>query len=439
MENYFGDVPARALQILQDFLFTRVLVFSTLIQLVGVAAALIVAFALHQPFRDWLAMIGAQTASALVRRAIAIATPLTLPIVWLVLQTLAQAAAQAADWPSDVIRIVSTLLVAWLIIRFAASFIRERLWAKLVAVTAWTIAALSILNLLDATLTFLDGLAITLGTLRLSVLALIKGLFTLGFLLWLAAATARYLENRLRVLAELTLSVQVLVGNLARIALLTIALLVGLASVGIDISALALIGGAIGVGVGLGLQKIVSNFVSGVIILLERSIKPGDVIEVGSTFGWVQTMSPRYVAVLARDGTRHNIPNDELIARTVVNWSLGYDTVLLKVPIGISYASDPRDAIRLAIEAARETPRVLPDPAPICQVARFGESSVDLELRFWLRDPRSGTENARSEVLLRIWDKFRVHRIDIAYPQRDLHVRPDSEITVHLSDREAKS
>ncbi len=156
---------------------------------------------------------------------------------------------------------------------------------------------------------------------------------------------------------------------------------------------------------------------------MDRSIKPGDVIAVDNTYGWINHLGARYASVITRDGIEHLIPNEELITQRVENWSYSNDLVRLRIPIGISYNSDPRKAIELCVEAAQMVPRVQLQPEPRCQVMGFGDSSVDLELRVWINDPQNGRANVISEVLLEVWDRFHEHDIEIPFPQRDLHVR----------------
>jgi small-conductance mechanosensitive channel len=199
-----------------------------------------------------------------------------------------------------------------------------------------------------------------------------------------------------------------------------------LGAVGIDLTAFAVFSGAIGVGIGFGLQKVVSNLVSGVILLLDRSIKPGDVIQIDETYGWITRMNARYVSVVTRDGKEYLIPNEDLITQRVTNWTYSNDLVRLHVPIGVAYGSDLRQAIALALDAAAVASRVLAEPKPVCLVTGFGDSSVGLELRMWIADPRNGTANIRSEVLLNIWDRYKEAGIELPFPQRDLNIRdPD--------------
>jgi small-conductance mechanosensitive channel len=252
-------------------------------------------------------------------------------------------------------------------------------------------------------------------------------------LLWAAMAGSRILEHRMQSVRGLTPSFRVLTGKLIRIALITVAFLIALSSVGIDLTAFAVFTGAVGVGVGFGLQKLVSNLISGVILLLDRSIKPGDVIEVGETFGWVSSLNARYASVTTRDGKEWLIPNEDLITQRVTNLSFSSEQLRLLLPFGVSYDSDVRAAIALAVEAAKEVPRVLAHPAPVCRLMGFGDSSVDLELRIWINDPVNGVVNVRSEILLNMWDKFHANDIRIPFPQRDLHIQSGSQLNVTMS------
>ena len=215
---------------------------------------------------------------------------------------------------------------------------------------------------------------------------------------------------------------------MARIILITIAFFMAISSVGIDLTVFTVFGGALGVGLGFGLQKVVSNFVSGIILLLDKSIKPGDVISVGDTYGWVKSLNARYVSLDTRDGIEHLIPNEDLIVQSVENWSYSHNKIRLKIPVGVHYQSDVRKAIELCTQAATDNPRVLDDPAPVCQLRGFGDNSVDLEIRMWIDDPQKGISNLKSEVLLNIWDKFQVNHIEIPYPQRDLHIKTPIKI-----------
>jgi small-conductance mechanosensitive channel len=220
---------------------------------------------------------------------------------------------------------------------------------------------------------------------------------------------------------------------LIKVSAILIAIVVAFAVVGIDLTTFAFMAGALGVGIGFGLQKIVSNFVAGVILLLDRSIKPGDVISVGKTFGWVTSLSARYTSLTTRDGVEHLVPNEILIAERVENWSYSDNNIRLKIGFGISYDSDVRAAQCIALEIARGIDRVLTDPPPICHLVNFGDSSVDFELRLWIKDPEEGVSNIMSTVRFALWDRFHEAGIAFPYPQRDVHVRStDAPLRIKL-------
>ena len=191
---------------------------------------------------------------------------------------------------------------------------------------------------------------------------------------------------------------------------MSIASLVAIAGIGVDLTVFTVLSGAIGVGIGFGLQKVVSNFISGIIILLDRSIKPGDTISLGETFGWIRELRARFVSVVTRDGREYLIPNEDFITQQVINWSFSDEFVRLDVPFGVSYEADPHRVTVLAIEAAASVSRVIPNRKPVCWMTGFGDSSVNFLLRFWISDPRNGLTNIRGMVLLAVWDTFKETR-----------------------------
>ena len=341
---------------------------------------------------------------------------------WLLLVIAAHAIAQLGG-QHRLIEIAASLTGLWIVIRASALLLRNPLLARAVATLAWIAAALDITGLLAPTEAGLDSLAITLGTVRLSLLLVLKAVLMVAVLLWIALALARLIDARLQRTSALSPSVRALSSNLTRIVLVSVALLIGLDLVGIDLTAFAVFSGAVGVGIGFGLQKIVSNFVSGIILLLERSIKPGDVIEIGSTFGSVTYLGGRYASVRGRDGKEYLIPNENLITNQVVNWSYTNSLVRLEIEFGVAYASDLHRVRELAVAVAKETTRVLAWPPPLCHVTGFGDSAVNMLLLFWIEDPADGVVNIKGDVFLGLWDAFHEHGIELPFPQRDLHIR----------------
>ena len=412
----------------------NILVLSTAIQFAVIATAFMIAWIGAGRFQRWLEKgwdypwyerFGRPVAQAL--------SPLSLPVLWLTLQWFSVFAAENAGWPNHLIEIVVSLLTAWVIIRLASTMIRNAAWSRAIALLAWTIAALNITGLLDPTTEVLDSMALILGDVRISILGVIKAIIALAALLWLAGALSGLMERRLSAMPGVTPAAGVLFGKLFRIVLFTIAIVVGLESVGIDLTAFAVFSGAVGLGIGFGLQKVFSNLISGVILLMDRSVKPGDVVAIGDTYGWINALSARYVSVITRDGTEHLIPNEELISQRVENWSYSHRLVRQRLPIGISYENDVHKAMELAVEAAQEVERVLNDPGPVCHLLGFGDNGIDLELRVWIKDPQNGLTNVKSEILLGVWDRFGEQNIEFPFPQRDIHLKSPLPLKVETA------
>ena len=431
-ELFRRETIEKALRDAELWLVTDVLTYVTLVQAVIILAALGIAALAHKPAKRWFVeQRDRPDASTVARIFYQRLAALSLPIAWTLLLALTLLVMDAAKFGDRLVVIAVSLLLAWIVIRLAASLIRSRPVARLVAIVAWTVAALNIVGLLDNVIGALDGIAFKLGKLQISLLTVINSVVLLFILVWGAMLISRVVAQRVRASQDLTPSVQVLIAQLFRILLIVVAVLIAVDTVGIDLSALAVFGGALGVGLGFGLQKIVSNFISGIILLLDKSIKPGDVIAVGNTYGWIKGLHARYCSVLTRDGTEILIPNELLITEKVENWSYSDRNVRFKIPIGVSYKSDVELAMKLCLEAAIETPRVHDDPKPVCLMKGFGDSSVELELRIWVDDPEAGRGNVQSQVLLNVWRKFHESGIEIPFPQRDLHIRSsEAEITV---------
>ena len=331
---------------------------------------------------------------------------------------------------SHLVLIAANLVGVWVIVSITSRLFRNRLAARIIAVAAWLIAALNILGLTQTATTVLDAAAFNIGHFRISLLLLLKAALVLTILFWLASAVSAASERRLEKVEDMSPSMRVLTGKLVRIGLFALAVLIGLQSTGLNLTGLTVFSGAVGLGVGFGLQKVVSNLVSGVILLVDRSIKPGDVISLGETFGWISRLNARYVSVVTRDGREFLIPNEDLVTSQVVNWSYSNKNIRLEVPFGVSYAADPHVVRRIAVEAALRAGRILRSPEVVCHLTSFGDSSVNFLLRFWIADPEGGVVNVKSDVLLALWDALKEHGIEIPYPQRDVHLKPPREVAV---------
>ncbi len=334
---------------------------------------------------------------------------------------------------SYLLGIAANLATAWVVISIITRIIRNRFMANLAAAFAWSVAALSILDLLPETITLLDSFGFELsGGVRLTPLLVIKALLTVGVLVWLALALGRYADTKFRASEDLNPSSQVLLGKLVKAVLLVTAVLAALSMVGIDLTALAVFSGAIGLGLGFGLQKVVSNLISGFILLADKSIKPGDVISVGDTYGKINELAARYASVISRDGREYLIPNEDLITSQVINWSYSSDLVRLDLDFGVSYDANPHDVRDLAKKVAAGHKRVQAVPSPVCHITEFADSSINYKLRFWIRDPGQGTVNVRGDIFLALWDALKEAGIEIPYPHRDVAFR--GPVKVELSE-----
>ena len=419
------------LEQLGQYLFGNVLVLVNLIQIPAViltgAAAWVVCRPVQRRAKLWVEQVPEHRHLDLIARHRPWIRdrliPLITPLAWAIGLWIAILIAREQGWPLLVTQTTVNLLAAWLVIRVASDLIPYAALARLIALLAWVIAALNIMHLLGPTLNLLDSAALQVGGLRVSILTVFRGVISLAVLLWAATLGSNLFERRITRVPEIPPRAQVLFGKLIKTTLITLAVVLSLTSIGVDFSTFALFTGALGVGVGLGLQRTISNLFSGIVLLLDKSIKPGDVIEVGGTYGWVSSLGARYVSVETRDGTEFLIPNEDLITHQVINWSHKSERVRLKVPVRVPHDADLDQALALMIEAAAQPDRVLATPAPNALVMAFGESAIELELRFWIEDARNGVHNVKSQVLYEIWRLFQQHGIQIPYPKRDLYVR----------------
>ena len=407
------------------WLRTNVFVLDTAIQAGVIALMLLLAMLLSSRVKLWLARYREHRH---VGRGVVIVESLAFAIIWFGLVWFAMTVVGLGERPNALLRTAATLLAAWIAIHLASQFVRNRAWAKLITWAAWSIAALSIVGLLEPTIAVLDAAAIPLGgDSEISLYDVIRSTIALAVLLSVALYLASLLEARIRTSQTLSPTVQVLFTKSLKMVLVSLAVIFAIDAVGIDLTGLAVLGGLFGVGIGFGLQKIVSNLISGVILLLDKSIKPGDIISVSGTYGWVTALGGRYVSVVTRDGVEHLIPNETLISQSVENWTHTQRRTRLKLDVGVHHDSDLRAVIALCEEAARATERVLPDPAPKCLLIELGESSLKLQLRFWIGDAQNGVQNVKSDVLIEIWQRFKQQGVRVPYPQRDLHIRSGAE------------
>lgn len=329
------------------------------------------------------------------------------------------------------LKLVVPLMLSLAVIRLVVYALRHafqqgpavRAWETLISTSIWVLVALHILGWLPRVVAALDAFGYTFGDVRISVFTVLQLLVVIGTLMVLAAWLSNAIEHALSRATYLSSGVRIGVTKTVKLLLYTLAFLLSLSAVGINLSALAIFSGALGVGLGFGLQRIASNFISGFILVFDRSIRPGDVISINQKFGWVEELRARYIVVRDRDGVETLIPNENLITSEVINWSYSDPQVRLKLPVQISYEDDPEQAMAIMSSAADSCPRVLTTPPAAPRLMGFGDNGIDLELRIWIRDPQKGVGNVRSDVNLAIWTGFKEAGITIPYPQRDLYLK----------------
>ncbi|HEX3913887.1 MAG TPA: mechanosensitive ion channel domain-containing protein [Steroidobacteraceae bacterium] len=358
-------------------------------------------------------------------------------IVVLVLVLIANSSMQAAHFDVTLLGAAARLILAYIVVRigvlvFAASLGNKswiQSWETRVALLIWFAIAAEYLGWLDPIIATLDSLGVAAGKTRITVWSVLKLLFTLTLFVLVAAWISRWVERRVKRLTGVAMSTRIGISKFANAFLIGLSILIGLNAAGLDLTALTVLTGAVGLGLGFGLQAIAANFVSGFVLLMDRSIKPGDVISLSGqagtsteNFGWVQELRGRYVVVRDRDGVEMLVPNQQLISNAVINWSYTDPRIRLKLPIRISYRDDPELALRILLDACEGQARVLREPPPVSRLMHFSDSGIELELRFWISDPQEGVNNVRSEVNRAIWRLFKQHQITIPMAQREIIV-----------------
>jgi small-conductance mechanosensitive channel len=332
----------------------------------------------------------------------------------------------ADDWLGFAALILGVALAVWVAL-LVNDFIRGLHMPKWVALLLASVAAVAllanVLGSLEPITRVLDAIGFNAGRTRFSLLALIKIGVTLLILLAATRLVGRVASHSIKRTKSLDATQQLLAQKLVGVALLVAAFFIGIDIVGIDLTALAVFSGAFGLAIGFGLQKTFGNLIAGIILLMDRSIKPGDVIVVGDSFGHVTKIGVRAVSIVTRDGKEHLIPNENLMTQEVENWSYSNTNVRVHIPIGVSYDCDIALAQKLMIEAAMEPERVLKAPKPTVWLRAFGDSSVDHEILVWIKDPESGVGNVQSEILNRVWVLFKENGIEIPFPQRDIRIK----------------
>lgn len=424
----FVDLVGGQFRNIYAWLDANLFTLESVYQLSAIGLTLILAWLLHSRFKRLLEDASHErTLGPGLQRLVRTIAAISLPVVWVVFLGVAISVFEGIAWQIQFLRLVSSLLLAFIAINLVSIFIPSAYWSRVFSWVAWVVAALNAVGLLDAVIEWLRATGVTIGAVELTAWSIVKALMLAALLVWAANAVAGMFERQLQKSRKMSSALRLLLVRLLRMVLLLLAVIVALTAVGIDLTAFAIFSGAVGVGVGLGLRRTVENLIASYTLLADESIKPGDVIEVetvsGPTYGQVRKMTTRYVSVLTRDGTETLIPNEVLMANPLTNWTHSDKPVRRRVPVGISYESDVELARKLCVDAALDVPRVLRHPPPQCLMRGFGDSSIDLETRFWIDDPQNGVANVASDVLLGTWRRFQEHGIEIPYPQRDLRLR----------------
>jgi small-conductance mechanosensitive channel len=410
-----------------DWIYENIFNVKTLIEIGLILAALIVSFVIAFVIRKYFAKFVTKMRKKwkflsiplklLMDHLTGVFFPFLLSVVIL--------AAHLIGYKVYFVKTVAVLALIILVIDLVSHLIENKLLSKFISYTLSAAIALNTFDVYKDVVKFLDSYATKIGDVRVSIYFVIKGLFIFGILLWIAGLLSTGVTNRLKTSKNLTPSLKVLLGKVFRIVFYFIAVMFGLSSLGVDLTAFAVFSGAVGVGIGFGLQKIVSNLISGFILLLDNSIKPGDMIQLDDKFGTINEMGARYISVTAWDGTEYLIPNEDIVTGRVINWTHTDRYILLTLNIGVSYNSNLNLVKELILKAVENNERVLKEKPPACYLKGFGDSSVDFTLFCWISDPENGMMNVKSDIYFKIWDLFKENHIEIPFPQRDVHIKKD--------------
>lgn len=400
--------------------------FGLLVQVIAVFVTLVLAIIFNKIIKPKLNIALSKVAARgrRRRRTIEILNVVLLPIIWVILQWMMNILFIQLNYQHDLLRIIASLLNAWIVIRVFVSLVPTNIfWRRIVAFIAWTIAALNAAKLLLPTVEVLQDVTFQFGDSKITLYSIISGFLLGAVLFWTALLVSNFLKQKLSQNPDLTPSVKTLLAQLIKVSLIFLSFVFTLNIIGLDLSVFTFFSGALGVGLGFGLQKIVSNFVSGIILLVDQSVRPGNVIEVGGTFGTVKSLGARYTAVETRDGHEYLIPNERFITQEVVNWDFSHPQVRYKIDIGVSYNTDVELAMELIVRATKGIERIISEPAPVARLISFGDSSVNIQARFWVADPANGVANITSDFLLNVWKLFKQYDIEIPFPQQDIHIK----------------
>jgi small-conductance mechanosensitive channel len=413
-------------------------------EVIALIMAALLATALAHYIKRWLRPLGERSDAGLWSRRLVIAGMVIAPsFVALVLILGLRALFGYFGLRVELVDIAMDLATVLVLVRFAVhalsvslgpnSWIRN--WELRITFAIWAAISFQVLGWFEGLERTLDGIDLVPGKSKFSLWALLKSIVVIAGFLIVTSLVARTIERRVMKLEGIAISTRIGISKFSTFALLTIGVLLGVNASGVDLTTLTVLTGAIGLGLGFGLQAITSNFVSGFVLLLDKSIKPGDVISFTGTtgtstenFGWVQELRGRYIVVRDRDGVETLVPNQHFVTNQVVNWSYSDQRVRIRLPVMISFQDDPELALQVLIDAAANHPRILKDPGPVSRLMSFENYGMRVEVRFWIRDPMNGVNNVRSDVNREIWRLFKKHGITIPVQQHEVRViAPESD------------
>jgi small-conductance mechanosensitive channel len=409
-----------------------------LAQAVAIVMALLLASALAHYIKGWIRPLATRPDLPRWPRRFAVAGMVLAPsFIAVVLMLVLRAAFASVGMQTGVVDVALDLATVMVLVRFAVhalsvslgpnSWIRN--WELQFTFLIWAAIAFQVLGWFSGIERTLDRIDLVPGKAQFSLWSLLKGIVVIAGFLVVTSLVARAIERRVMKLEGIAISTRIGISKFSTFALLALGVLLGINASGVDLTALTVLTGAIGLGLGFGLQSIASNFVSGFVLLLDKSIKPGDVISFTGTtgtssenFGWVQELRGRYIVVRDRDGVETLVPNQNLMTNSVINWSYSDQRVRIRLPLHISFQDDPEIALQVLIDAAANHPRILKDPGPVSRLMSFENFGMRVEVRFWIRDPMNGVNNVRSDVNREIWRLFKKHGITIPVQQHDVRV-----------------
>ncbi|HEV7714536.1 MAG TPA: mechanosensitive ion channel domain-containing protein [Steroidobacteraceae bacterium] len=422
---------------LQSF-FGRLSSPEVLAEVIAIVLASLIAVAGAQAVRAWHKRHAPPDSNAtawprIVEAAVQIA-PFFLALVVL---AIVRWTLRAMSMHTAVVNIALQLTIALIIVRFCVYLLRLSMggeswvkgWENRLTFMVWLFVSFELLGWFNLAESTLDGIDLIPGKAEFSLWALLKGIVVVSAFVIVTSLVARTIERRIMRVDALAVSTRIGISKFSYFFLVGVGILLGINAAGVDVTTLNVLTGAIGLAIGFGLQAIASNFVSGFVLLMDKSIKPGDVISfTGHTgtstenFGWVQELRGRYVVVRDRDGVETLVPNQNFITNTVINWSYSDQRVRLRLPVMVSYDDDPELALQALLDSTSNHPRILRDPAPVTRLMSFEDYGMRLEVRFWIADPMNGVNNVRSDVNRAIWKVFKERGIRIPVAQRELRI-----------------